>query len=607
MYYCSNKNCQHLPFFLWVGSVIHLLSAPFILLSISLTAKAADDNAYPKDITAEVQQHLIVVDSEGRPRQPIVIQKNNPTNGEEPDYDIQLPKFVDESAYRTPEGASQEQVAYLKYLRRMTDAIKSSKKPRIMIVIHGGMNFIKGAVARASASYKPIQGSSDYYPIFICWDSNPFSTYWDGLVFNREGEYHRDWPDSLYSIFTTPLNFAGDLGGAVARAPEVFANQTYGDLQTVIPGAFPENQRANYRVPYMNESSKNGACFWVGGKGSVNAVGATAEQIKGKIMTSVGQRDKGDLEVAWHSTSFWATLPGKVVTAPLLDGIGNRAWNQMSARVQMMFRSDTEYNFDDTKKQMTSEGKPDWELNGGYSPPRGAVAVFIRALTRFQAQQKKAHASVWNQPGKWDPFLDVTLVGHSMGAMVINEIARYCNEQEDCYGAPEESTTVANEVEPDHFAVSNVVFFAGACTVREFESFTVPFIGRRIHRHEPIDFYNLSLHPQAELRETNAADIVPRGSLLVWIDNYFSTPRTFYDKTYGNFDTALLSTQIIPPLLRKHVYLKAFKVGDAVTAPTMPQKHGEFLDMPTDVNHLIPYWTQEFWKPQVPPPSDKAR
>ena len=568
-----------------------------ILSALALPAFAHADT-YPKDISAEVAKHLIVVDSEGRPRRPIVIQNDagDMAKGEQPDYDIQLVPFSkQEDDFQSHAAVKHEQDAYKVYLDQMMDAIEQSpRNTRVMVIVHGGMNFIKGAVGRACADYATIQNSSCYYPIFICWDSNPLSTYADGLVFNREGEYHREFPGVLYGILTTPLEFVGDLGRAATRAPAVFANQTFGDLQTVIPSAFPEIQRANDRVPYMNESSKDGVAAWVGGRHSIPATSATTDaQKKGRIIAGVGQRDKAPYEYPWRTVSYAATLPMKIVTAPLMDALGNKAWDQMAARVEMMFRSDTEYNFDDTKGT-AADAK--WQYNGGYAPPRGAVAVFIRRLMKFQHEQRTTAALKADSD-----YMKVTLVGHSMGAMVINEIARYCNEQEDCYFPAEAKDTAANEVDPYHLYVSDVVFFAAACTTREFESFTVPFIGRRLRQGENVEFYSLSLHPQAELRETEAGDFVPRGSLLVWIDNYFSNPRTFYDKTFGQFDNALLSAQIIPPLLRSHVHLKAFKVGNDVLPPEMPQKHGDFLAMPDSENHLIPYWTRPFWTPQLPP------
>jgi hypothetical protein len=566
-----------------------------LLLSLLALPAFAQADTYPKDISAEVAKHLIVVDSEGRPRRPIVIQTSagDMAKGEQPDYDIQLVPFSkQEDDFRSHKGLMDEQNAYKVYLDEMMDAIEQSpKNTRVMVIIHGGMNFIKDAVGRACADYQTIQNSSCYYPIFVCWDSNPFSTYADGLVFNREGEYHREFPGVLYGIFTTPLEFIGDLGRAATRAPAVFANQTYGDLQTVMPTAFHEIQRANDRVPYMNESSKDGVAAWVGGKRSIPAT--TSTPVKGRILAGVGQRDKAPYEYPWRAVSYAATFPFKVATAPLMDALGNKAWDQMSARVEMMFRSDTEYNFDDTKGT-AADAK--WEYNGGYAPPRGAVAVFIRRLMEFQHKARTAAALKADSD-----YMKVTLVGHSVGAMVINEIARYCNEQEDCYFPADAKDATGNEVDPYHLYVSDVVFFAAACTTREFESFTVPFIGRRLRQGENVEFYSLSLHPQAELRETEVGDFVPRGSLLVWIDNYFSNPRTFYDKTFGQFDTALLSAQIIPPLLRSHVHLKAFKVGNDVLAPAMPQKHGDFLEMPTAKNPLIRYWTRPFWTPQLPP------
>src|SRR5205807_7605742 len=96
----------------------------------------------------------------------------------------------------------------------------------------------------------------------------------------------------------------------------------------------------------------------------------------------------------------------------------------------------------------------------------------------------------------------ITLVGHSMGAIVLNELVR-------------RSTT-----EGVHY--DNIVYMAAACSVRDFQRSVVPYM----QRHTTTNFYNLCLHPVNEVRERHAADLVPRGSLLVWIDDMYSNPYT---------------------------------------------------------------------------------
>src|SRR5207248_2999500 len=95
--------------------------------------------------------------------------------------------------------------------------------------------------------------------------------------------------------------------------------------------------------------------------------------------------------------------------------------------------------------------------------------------------------------------LPITLVGHSMGAIVCNRIVG---------GYPE-------------LKFKDIVYMGAACSVREFQANVVPYLVNNRHTR----FYNLSLHPQCEAGEISLSqpkikfDIAPRGSLLVWLDN----------------------------------------------------------------------------------------
>src|SRR5207237_8518833 len=116
------------------------------------------------------------------------------------------------------------------------------------------------------------------------------------------------------------------------------------------------------------------------------------------------------------------------------------------------------------------------------------------------------------------------------------------------------------------------------------------------------------------------ADVPPRGSLLVWIDNFLSNPVTEQERTMGRWRNLFRSGATGEPVihrffaedgprnLKSRLHFQAFSVGlgdkqqlrkttfqwnehpvrkDACERADNPLSHGEFTDMP--------YWKPEFW------------
>ena len=102
--------------------------------------------------------------------------------------------------------------------------------------------------------------------------------------------------------------------------------------------------------------------------------------------------------------------------------------------------------------------------------------------------------------------------------------------------------------------------------------------------HKNMKFYNLSLHPFAESGETQWAflDLTPRGSLLEWIDNFLSDPKTEADLTLGKWDNVILASHLIPLDVRSRIVLRSFNAGERGE----PQQHGDFDE--------FDFWTPEF-------------
>ena len=125
----------------------------------------------------------------------------------------------------------------------------------------------------------------------------------------------------------------------------------------------------------------------------------------------------------------------------------------------------------------------------------------------------------------------------------------------------------------------NIVYMAAACSISEFVESVVPYL----REHKRARVYNLCLHPIAEEIESSALEAAPRGSLLVWIDNFLSSPETTPDRRLGVWENILQATHMIPSDLRGRIYIKGFSAGNNADKP---QTHSDFGRL-------------EFWNPKL--------
>jgi len=232
-------------------------------------------------------------------------------------------------------------------------------------------------------------------------------------------------------------------------------------------------------------------------------------------------------------------LPPKSIALGLIDGLGTPAWNTMHRRTSLMLRP---------------EGDPQAESRrvAQWVPPDGALAVLLDTLTRFT---------------KSNPAYRITLVGHSMGAIVSTEILRH----------------------RDTLPIDNIVFMAAATSVNEVRSSVFPYLRADTTRR----FYNLTLHPWADQRETRFLGLAPNGSLLAWIDAYFGHTETRLDLMSGKYENTVHSAFVIPSDVRDRTHVRAFgyRSGKGCGKDDVPYQHGHFNDP------SVPYWRELFWSP----------
>jgi pimeloyl-ACP methyl ester carboxylesterase len=434
------------------------------------------------------------------------------------------------------DGVSPEAEQIGRQLREMFRRIGRLDRHRIVVFIHGGLVPLVSA-NQAAAREQPIIWNDDKtaYPIFVNWEAGFPSSYGRHLFYERNGISYRGTPAAWSAVVVTPLVFLSDIGKGIANH----------GMNTVLNfGKVLENNDGLYDRRPRSFVTKN-KFFETLRRFSSNPGATQAEDdyFHDGLCHPADRNAPINLYLGHDITRpdyagsalGSATIPMQIVTEPILDGFGTPAWKNMVRRTRSMFFPAGNF--------ITVSGQSDQtKLN------YGAAYQFFAQLDEFP----KTHPKY---------YLD--LIGHSMGTIVINEALRNF---------------------PD-LRIRNLVYMGAACSIRDF----LVAGGAYLKAHPETEFYNLSLHPRKEIDETNADGLPVRGSLLTWIDEFFQTPESFLDRTFGSFENAVIAYQLLPQTNRVH--LKAFGVT-AGKESAGPQKHGEF--------GAFKFWEYKYLSTDVP-------
>ena len=426
---------------------------------------------------------------------------------------------------------------------------------RVVIHIHGGLNLIGSAAVKACEVSHAILADRAY-PIFVVWKSNLFGTYGEHLFGVRDGV-----ADRTFSILTSPLQIVADAGTAISRFPLSLTKAVRNDLYQLNPELFQRYQQANARY----ETLKN--------------EGALGKE--GGIQVSAGLDYRPRLHPWKKAEDFQSWLlwaAPRAATTPVIDTLGTAAWFNMLRRTRVMF--ERESSFVNLKlNAQAGQGLSDQEKIRWLSRMGALRYFFERAQSQFYVRKNHRPA--------------ITLIGHSMGAIVAGEIlARFPG-----------------------ITFENVVFMAAASTVNDFKIKVVPYLDAH-----PTRFYNLCLHSfnDAGSREPVAQpEIAPRGSLLVWIDSMFDKPVAEDDRTMGRWENAIIATDWLPGKVAQRTTIKAFgrdrpfplsEIGELPDSSwyerdppragrplAEPQKHGQFGQFADAKRPSYRFWRPYYW------------
>jgi hypothetical protein len=519
-----------------------------------------------------LKNHVVMFDEDGQPVDPTGNQEcQSKKNNEDPAYCegkhsaiTNYPRF-NKKDFRTHilniiESAKKHALA------------KNLDKVHVLFFVHGGLNTQVGSLERIVGEgpdstrkkrtlHQLIMEDTPYYPIFINWQSSLRSSYFDHLLYVRQGE---KWP-FLTGLITAPVVLAVDIGRSILRAPLVWGGMIYNDAKTapVLAGLIGNEKNLPDEVAKellcqdaedqkscltQFESNKAYSPFskscW---NGSENL---KQPSVGRKIIVGVDERRC--LEMGWKFFQWLVTIPTKLAISPFLDAFGKSAWDNMLRSIQLLYQVDEEFHVSSPLNIQTA--------NLSDKTPEGGLSIFFNEIA------KEIHSS-GNAKGKnWE----MTWVGHSAGTIIINEaIRRFGLSHTSDQGLP----------------FNTIVYMAAASTLKDVEASVYPYL----ENHASSRFYHLMLHEKAEEGETTwqPFDLSPRGSLLVWIDDFLSNPLTHKERTSGSYGNFFRDYHSIPRNIRDQIYLRVFSQGQTVRSGN-PQKHSEFTDR-------FRYWDSKCW------------
>ena len=452
----------------------------------------------------------------------------------------------------------------------------SARPPRLLFYFNGGLNS-QALVEQQARRQVPCMIADGYYPVFFIWDTDGLGSYWEQVSSVWAG--HVD--DFLAVRARTPLMVLGNVISGLGQAPAdyfihgrrfVRALSRKPVCSLVVRGdpddpaalqGCPEEQH----VTFVDE---------VDGRIAPEANVVTAPR------TDEHQREVGKF------VAYGAMWPVRLVSTPLAHGLGEAAWTNMVRRTRTTINRSMEYNLnrnlDDTNKcphDFTEKMKQ-------FPKGTGAFARFFETLLHYYYQDWELIRSEWRcedgrearQPPptpeeeREDQLIraalaqaQITMIGHSMGAIVINELLERFGD----------------------LPYADIVLMASAASLRD----TRRVVDRYFDNPEgepDTNFYALMLHPLNDVRERQYAGAVPSGSLLVWIDEMYGVPKTPDDRTFGFWPTAKSARLMFGWAAQKHMLYRVFsRPQSAMEDPTNPIEHGQFNEDDTC------FWRPSFW------------
>jgi len=402
-----------------------------------------------------------------------------------------------------------EEYHFSNHVQMIVDAIQRSGRTNILLYLFGGMNSVEASSPRAAALSHAIMQTSDYYPVCVVWASSLFGSYFDHMFWIRRGER-----EPVLGPVLSPFYLLADVGRAFTRLPVTLIYHGWHMADDIVWEPLDDEEgdaadRAEIAAQRIHAAT-----------GSDNS--SRAGRVAQRIVYALG-------------------MPFRIVTVPLIDAGGKSAWDVMVGRTRTALQTSHALDLPDEAV-----------YNVGYTPPDGALGKLISGLLAMTSNHVQ---------------YSYTLIGHSLGALLANEVVRYYPE----------------------LPCRDIVYMGAAASLRDTGMSLIPYL----QRHPQCTFYNLCLHEHADQTEYMWLMILPRGSILEWIDSFLADPITMNDLTIGKWKNAIRTLPSLTEQMRCQVVIKAFGVDDPVfnlLGGRMPEKHTDFS------NPALRFWERQFWE-----------
>ena len=435
-------------------------------------------------------------------------------------------------------------------------ADSTDKPARVVVFIHGGMNPYSASETRLrDTNFMNSLAGSNCYPVFVVWNSGPFSSYFQHLWSIRQGE-KCDSPERYYvGPLTSPFVFISDLLRGLARMPNTLVGRLNSDRDTTeLPNGNSVQRWENFdRLLTMSNSTNQLVKF----------------PMFHPPQTEGGKRNWWERGI--HLAEYIVTQPTKIVTLPILDGMGTEAWDFLLRRTRTMFEATDSHEIgrlikDLNNYQKAPTNKPmvvhHWlnpiandELLSSTNAQRGAMYFLSQEFAEWSTNQ-------WSAVNGQTSLVPFEFYGHSMGSIVLNQMFR----------------------NDPRIQAKRIVYLAAACSIDDFKTALFPYLTA----HPQTKFYSLSLYRIRERDEFPlklpvpfARDLIVRGSLLNWIDDILAKPNSITDRTMGAWENMVRALPDIPNDLRDRTFFRecdlepqaAWSGGEGQLDP---QVHGDF-------------------------------
>ena len=417
---------------------------------------------------------------------------------------------ADGSPHRYPTKIGNNVIAahdynYSNHVAEIIKSIRKSGRTNILIFVFGGMNTLDATIKKSDVFVRDISDTSDYYPIMVNWESSLFDAYFEHLMWNRRGR-----KDIYFGPALSPFYLLADLGRAITRLPINLVYQSIGIAD-------------DYDFDIKNHSD------------TITSIN------KMNIRISHGTDYTPAYKKVLRGVIYSFGFPIRIITTPLIDAGGKSAWDIMLRRTRLALQ-----------KQRDDVVLKDGTVKISFVPPNGSLSILMDALSDLYKEDNKYF---------------FTLIGHSLGPVMLNELIRQY---------------------PD-LPYRNIVYMGASCTIRDAGYALNPYMSN----HTNTTFYNLCLHSNADKYDMMWFAVLPRGSILEWIDTFLGDPLTSDDLTLGKWNNSLRVLYSISPEFRKHIVIKSFGINDPQTNIILidePQQHTDFSDP------KLRFWEPSFWQ-----------